>query len=245
MRRLSAAASAYIDQCRVRVPLQAGDVYRDADGRFHYVQYVNSSGAYSVPLAAVTRTIAGQAINFTAGGHTISTHSVVEVLPPLAMGGNSQEYRRYVIMEARLGKKGAALGDKFKGATFDSFDETELVEGHTTDVEAATEPGKGKNMAKKKAAKANGNGAAKREKAPKEVRACVCGCGTETTGYFAPGHDARYHGWITKLGDGRIGRNGKDAKSGEQVVGLALLNKMGLTASGDGFKAKTAEFYKA
>jgi hypothetical protein len=223
--------------------LRAGDVFRDTEGRYHYVQYVNSSGAYAVPLAAVTRTIAGQAINFTAGGRTISVYSVVAVIPPLAMGGNSPEYRRYAIMASKSAAigKGATLSDDFQGVTYGEFDETELVEGHTTELDAATAPTEEGKVAKK--AKAKANGAAK-AKAPKEVRNCVCGCGTETTGYFAPGHDARYHGWVKKLADGRIGRNGKDAKSGEQTVSMSLLNKMGLVASGDGFKAKTAEFYK-
>lgn len=43
---------------------------------------------------------------------------------------------------------------------------------------------------------------AKAAKAPKTVRKCYCGCGEETTSYFAPGHDARWHGWVKKLASG-------------------------------------------
>lgn len=45
------------------------------------------------------------------------------------------------------------------------------------------------------AAKAN----AKKNTTPKESRSCVCGCGQQTFGYFAPGHDARFKGWMIKV----------------------------------------------
>ena len=43
-----------------------------------------------------------------------------------------------------------------------------------------------------------------KSKAPKTVRKCGCGCGEETMSYFAPGHDARYHGWVKKLAAGTL-----------------------------------------
>lgn len=38
-------------------------------------------------------------------------------------------------------------------------------------------------------------------KAPKakKLRDCVCGCGTQTGGLFAPGHDARLHAWQKRI----------------------------------------------
>ncbi len=236
--------------------LRAGDVIRQFDRSFHFVQYVNSSGAYVVPLSAITRMIVGQEVAFTAGGKTISARSGVEIVNPLAMGGNSPEYARYVRMVrsleeggdssgARAMAKRKATGPAVSLSDFDPEDmePIDLTGGHEVGLESETPAIEGEEgMAKK--AKSGKAKAAKREKATKTVRNCVCGCGTETTGYFAPGHDARYHGWVKKLADGRIQRNGKDAKSGEQVIGASVLNKMGLVAKGDGFKANTPEFYK-
>lgn len=56
---------------------------------------------------------------------------------------------------------------------------------------------------KKKAAPAPKKVAAKKE--PKELKPCVCGaadCKAQTTGNFAPGHDARVHGWGKKIARG-------------------------------------------
>lgn len=229
---------------RGRTELQEGDVYRDVDGNFHYIGYVNSSGAYSLSLSSVNREIKGVTIAFSAGGRTISRRATVELVHPLTMGGNSPEYKRYVTMANKSGKVGV-VGEE-KGIAFDTFDETELANADTAELDEVTvsaEEGM-KSMAKSKTAKAKKAAGPKRDKAPKTVRQCVCGCGEETTGHFAPGHDARYHGWIKKLADGRIQRNGKEVKSGEQIIGAALLNKMGLVAKGDGFKANTPDFYR-
>lgn len=36
-------------------------------------------------------------------------------------------------------------------------------------------------------------------KAEKVVKKCRCGCGADTKGMFAPGHDARFYGWAKKV----------------------------------------------
>lgn len=249
-------------------PLVAKDVIRLFDSTFHIVQYVNQAGAYIVPLAGVNREIQGSTITFNAGGRTISAHSVVERVNPIAMGGHSPEYARYVKIVAAIdrgdsgiggGGPGMVDGGPVAGVGFDTFDSADIPDpgseaearvaagGRTVSAESliASSRGEDSSMAKKMKSKSAGkNGAAKREKTPKKVRDCVCGCGGETTGYFMPGHDARFHGWIKKLADGRIQRNGKDAKSGEQVVGTSVLNKLNLSAKGDGFKAATPDYYK-
>lgn len=43
-----------------------------------------------------------------------------------------------------------------------------------------------------------------REKAPRTVRKCFCGCGEETMSYFVPGHDARFNGWMKKIASGKM-----------------------------------------
>jgi len=37
----------------------------------------------------------------------------------------------------------------------------------------------------------------------KSVSQCLCGCGRPTAKTFAPGHDARFYGWLRRLVDGR------------------------------------------
>ncbi len=58
-----------------------------------------------------------------------------------------------------------------------------------------------KTMATKKAEKPLKKAAPAKEAAP-----CHCGCGRDTFGKagFAPGHDARVHGWGKKIADGRL-----------------------------------------
>lgn len=248
---------AWLSNFRITSPerkLQPGDCIKMYDGSYHFIQYVNSSGAYTVPLSAIAKEIKGHQVEFTSGGRTISAYSAVEVVNPLVMGGNSHEFRRYVKMAQSLregapmvdveGKPGAMLGEFDHTQPHDPGSDLSDTDGHTVLTESELAAREGGQMAKKKAAKGKANGASKREKTPAKVRNCACGCGAETTGHFAPGHDARYHGWIKKLADGRIQRNGKDAKSGEQVISTPVLNKMGLTAKGDGFKATTPEWYK-
>lgn len=50
---------------------------------------------------------------------------------------------------------------------------------------------------------------AKRQPGP-----CWCGCGTQTKGRFAPGHDARYHGLAKRVARG-------EADEAEALAGLA------------------------
>lgn len=72
-----------------------------------------------------------------------------------------------------------------------------------------------------------------REKAPRTVRKCGCGCGEETMSYFVPGHDARYKGWLKKVGDGRLSL---DELKG--LMGKATFAKYVFKKSGAGFVTK-------
>lgn len=215
--------------------LKPGDVIKMFDGSFHYIEYVNSSGAYAVPLASVTHIIKGKVANFTAGGRTISGTAIVEVINPLSMGGNSHEYLRYVRMVSASGDGGMAKRKAdlatAAGATYDEFDDTELDE---TTVTSGTKKDKDMAKAAAKAAKAAAPKTAK-VKVPKTVRNCACACGGETTGYFCPGHDARMHGWVAKLADGRI--EPKDIPQG-------VRNKLVLVKTSTGFKATKPHFWQ-
>jgi hypothetical protein len=41
-------------------------------------------------------------------------------------------------------------------------------------------------------------------KEPKPLEKCRCGCGVEGAGTYRMGHDARFHGRVKKLLDGRL-----------------------------------------
>lgn len=222
-------------------PLVEGDVYKAIDGTFHLVQYINTSGAYCVPLAGIAKELGGKEVTFTAGGRTISANSVVQIIHPLEMGGNSPEYARYVKMSGKLGGGMAKRSGKAEtGTTFGSFEDAPLTETEVAaDIIAGNdnteeETGMAKKAAKK-AVKAKANGAARAPKPPKTVRACVCGCKNETTGYFAPGHDARFHGWIKKLASGVMG-------PGE--LPAAVRNGLALKQTKTGFQATKPHYYK-
>jgi hypothetical protein len=241
MRPITKAASDYLNQPTMHNRLLVeGDVIRQFDGSYHYIQYVNSSGAYAVPLSAVNRDIKGAVVAFTAGGRTISARSVVEVIHPLAMGGSSPEYQRYAKMAKASGKRlkvGAMTQEK--GISFGDFDKSDMPDLESPDGLAGddleTAPGGQVDMAKKaKNGKAK-TAKARVPKAPKQLRNCACGCGTETSGYFAPGHDAKLHGWIAKLSDGRM--EPKDIPATTRA-------KLNLVKTKDGYKATTPSFYK-
>jgi hypothetical protein len=233
--------------------LKPGDVIRLLDGTAHLVQYVNSAGAYIVPLVGVNREINGRTVTFNAGGKTISAHSLVERVKPEALGGYSQEYKRYVSMVKSLeANEAMAKRMKGKGVNLGEFDQTELADGWegqakatvvidgqeiTIGVGTSAESGEAamaKSAAKKVKAKAKANGAAK-SKAPKTVRDCVCGCKTQTTGFFAPGHDARVHGWIKKLAAGKM-------KPSE--IPAAVRNGLNLQETKEGFKARSPHYWQ-
>ena len=83
---------------------------------------------------------------------------------------------------------------------------------------------------------------AKRVRKPRPTHPCVCGCGTLTAGIWAPGHDARAHGWalrvernICKLsevpenereGARFVLNQRKDGKGGESKSGVATNLKL-------------------
>ena len=69
--------------------------------------------------------------------------------------------------------------------------------------------------------------ASARPKTPKTVRSCGCGCGGETMGFFVPGHDARYKGWMKKLGTGELDQAGLKKLMGAKQFGKYTFKKVG------------------
>jgi hypothetical protein len=64
---------------------------------------------------------------------------------------------------------------------------------------------KAKKAQQAEAKKAEGGKVAKppREKKVKEPKACKCGCGGTTNGYFVPGHDAKFKGMLLQIEKGK------------------------------------------
>lgn len=117
------------------------------------------------------------------------------------------------------------------GATYDEFDDVEVNnDPETSDTQ------EGKDMAKKAAKPVKAANKVAKVKVPKAVRACACGCGGETSGFFCPGHDARMHGWIAKLADGRI--------EPKDIPYPSTRAKLGLVKTSTGFKATKPHFWK-
>lgn len=77
----------------------------------------------------------------------------------------------------------------------------------------------------------SGNGS--RERKPKPVQDCTCGCGGKTTGAWVPGHDARARGWAIRIERGLIKM--KDVPENEQAGAKFMLKDRaakGLTGKG-------------
>jgi len=58
---------------------------------------------------------------------------------------------------------------------------------------------KNKETKAAKAASGDTSETPKKVKTPATLRSCRCGCSGQTKGFFVPGHDARFKGWLTKI----------------------------------------------
>lgn len=199
--------------------LEAGTIIRmTRNGPPYRVVSVSPSRAYCIP---VNGKAAGPDVE-AGGGVNISPCAYVEVIRGDL---NEAEKQRRARMERERAEKEAPLS----GATGNDAHSTEAsmsasampVRKSTTQANKERRAG----LASRKAAiprKLSGAAARSaksgRAKTPKTVRKCFCGCGEETMGYFAPGHDGRFHGLMKKLERGEI--EPKDIrKSQADVIG--------------------------
>jgi hypothetical protein len=61
----------------------------------------------------------------------------------------------------------------------------------------------------------------KRSRKARPTQPCACGCGTPTTGIWAPGHDARARGWALRITRGMIKMS--DVPANEQAGAKLML----------------------
>lgn len=174
------------------------------------VVYVNNSRAWCVPPGSAQHEGVG-----------ISSTAYVEVVDPKEAETKAAEWAK----EAKAQYPGKRLSDNEETGPMASSAAIPVADKSNRDKNKAA---KATLAAKRGAAGIPLRGAAaksaatKKDKPPKTVRSCGCGCGEETTGYFAPGHDARWHGWMKKLADGRLTPGSPEVK---KVVGKLDLKK--------------------
>ncbi len=103
------------------------------------------------------------------------------------------------LKEGKMDEIAAALVEEAGVPLEDIQDKVRKLQGKAVDIAK----NKGKTVMPKKVKKDKESKAAKTPKAPKErTNKCRCQCGTLTGGTFAPGHDARYFGWLKKIASG-------------------------------------------
>jgi len=206
------------------------------DSVLYVVRTVSDSRAYCVKVRPSDRARVSDASfiyldregDDGSGGTSIASRSLVEVLDPDALG---DAFARKAAQDRLLKGKPVPV---YEEATTKEVNMAVVVglpvaggAAKANKVRLARKaagkvalPGNKANAARKAAAAVNGNG-----RAPKETRSCACGCGAQTTGHFAPGHDARYHGWVKKLARGETPDN----------LPAKVKNAMKLKAKGEGW----------
>ncbi len=92
----------------------------------------------------------------------------------------------------------ATIEDRMAEIANSDIDETDRVPEHEDPNPPKGKRGNGSAKGKAKAKVARTPRAPK----PKVESACLCGCGATTARSFAPGHDARFHGWMRRLAQG-------------------------------------------
>lgn len=158
----------------------------EAGGPPYKVEHVNESRAYCVPLKG------GEGIN-------ISPRSIVERVSLEQVEARKRQAKEprndATQTKERSVATAAAIPMSTKSNRQINKDQRDKMEARRRADRSAgigVRGGTG-NLARAKS---------KTAKPPKTVRKCGCGCGEETMSYFAPGHDARYHGWVKKLASG-------------------------------------------
>jgi hypothetical protein len=200
-------------------------------GPIYVVESVSESRAYCVPLAGVHRKPAGDGsggegvvAEFDSAGRgvNISSHSFVERVGKLEAdeaqrprsGGSSS------IEGAKEGTVSVAelpLLDEGRKSNREINKEMKMAAARKKADKHAGLPGTG-GKRKLAGAAAASKAKGRKDRPIKTVRKCFCDCGEETMGYFAPGHDGRYHGAMRKLADGRT-KPGELPKKWQDALG--------------------------
>lgn len=195
--------------------LEAGKIIRTGN-KLYRVEYVNASRAYCIPLSQAKELDAEEALDpeesgpvkQRAKGINIAPTSLVETwdseadIPPFARPGQP-----VAVKEKVMGI--AAMPIAPRSARQDNRDrELRNAQRKSNDRAAGIGTKNGTGALSKANRKLTGAAAVAQAKAkaegrtpkePKTYRKCLCGCGLDTAGHFAIGHDSRFKSWMIKI----------------------------------------------
>jgi hypothetical protein len=196
--------------------LRAGDLFRmPSSGRPYLVRHVNESRANCIPVAGEKRTIhtedGDKTFEDIGGAINISPGACVKL-----------------ISKEQLDNEQRARAERMET-------QTTATTGAKLPIPKARKAAGGTKGKSAKGAGAAKSAKPKREKVPATVRKCSCGCGGETTGYFVPGHDARFKG---KLLRAERGEDTPEKLLGAKVAGQYKWQTVTRKVNGEDVKGK-------
>lgn len=173
--------------------LKVGQLCR-YDGRIWRIGLVNTSRARLDPVSgfSVTSPVSGKGSFLTYGTSVnVSPNSTVEVIEEEAL--SDAELRRLMHLEERDG-----MASNVAAPPVGEVKEKSLKEKNQ-ERRAGLEQKKAAEKEEREKRRAE----AKAEKVAKSKQPCKCGCGQLTGGFFFPGHDARFKGWMLQIERGQ------------------------------------------
>lgn len=171
-----------------RRPLEAGMEVRFPSGDVFQVVSTGPGGALISESAGREVTIKGRTFTSHSRGLQVSLYS--EVSYRKSRAGIDRE--ALDMMESRENEGNETEQGDNEMSSKISANPVRSAKGKSKAAKAAkTKTPARKATASKRAPKAN-----------VELQPCICGCGTQVARYFAPGHDARFKGWLIKIAKG-------------------------------------------
>ena len=188
--------------------LKVGEFIRlYAGGPVYKVETVNESRAYCIPLKK--QLVKVQALNPESGvaedrefdkgkdgGISIAVVSLVTRVTEEEALSSVDTVKQRLINKREVPMASASAIPVAGKSARESEKARRVAQARKRADKAAGLPGSGSRGAARL-------GGTKKEKVPKTVRKCFCGCGEETMSYFVPGHDARFNGWLRQIEKGK------------------------------------------
>lgn len=209
---IAAAAARDAANSNTTGTLKIGTVV-EYDGRLWRVGLISESRARLDPLQGKTVTIAAGGTDSDSGESPRSAHkfeslgtsvnvSPMSILREINQGELDDAAARRL---RQLNDKEKTMADAQTANAGGKAATAENGGAAKATVSAAPIPGTHRGRGKK-GGKAKKNGRKSGGRGKKSGRAevakenlCMCGCGEKTNGYFVPGHDARFKGWLIKI----------------------------------------------
>lgn len=189
------------------------------DSRLWRVGLVNTSRARLDPLSGsvvIADPTSGRSFNSYGSSVNVSPNAYMDILDPVVVldGTALARFIRMEENEAAMADGGANGELDFErrpvAADFSDnslivppadFEEVVYMANGAVSAIPQGAANKAKNKARMAALKDKKETRAvgKAKSAPKNPKPCHCGCGNQTGGFFYPGHDARFKGWLLQI----------------------------------------------